>query len=206
MRNIKRIFAFIVAGIMLLALAGCSLDITSLGSPETSFTPAEDSSPISGAPKIEGESISLPCTIKDLENKNFETDYLFEDGCVKMWHVPEENRGNNLCMYLYLDKDYKDNDHIADDDTVVAIKVIQFDHIDFDLNGIRIWTSKEDVLKIAGNPAYEKELPLKGDYFFYTGDNGQIYRFKFLATDKVEEILFGTKDYMTDEKGQPYMG
>jgi len=204
MKNIKIVFAFIVSGIMLVSLAGCSLDISSVVSPETSFTPAADSSPISGTPEVADEAITLPCKVIDLKNTGFETDYLVEDGYVKMWHVSEENRVNNLNMYLCLEKDYKDNDHISDDDTVVAILVTQFDHIEFDLNGIRTWTSKEDVLKIAGTPAYSKEIPFKGEYYFYEGDNGLIYRFKFLATDKVEEVLFGTEDYMIDEKGHLY--
>lgn len=121
-----------------------------------------------------------------------------------MWHIREEKRGNNLNMYLVLDKrnGYKDNDHISDDDTVVAIKVTQFDKIEFDLNGIRIWLAKDEVLKIAGTPAYRKKLPLDGEYCFYLGDNDLIYRFKFMATDKVEEVLFGTKAYMTDDKGR----
>lgn len=204
MKYIKKWFVLIISGIMLVALAGCSLDIKSALSPETSFTPSADSSTISGLPKIEGEEISLPCKIKDLEAQRFETDYLYEDGYVKMWHIAEENRGNNLCMYLCLDKEYKDKDYVSNEDTVVAIKVVQYDHIDFDFKGIRLWTSKDDVLEIAGTPAYSKEFPFKGEYYFYLGDNGQIYRFKFLATDKVEEILFGTEEYMTDEKGQLY--
>ena len=206
MNKMKKVFAFVIAGIMLLSLAGCSFDIKSLLSPETSYTPAADSIPISGTPKIADEEIKLPCKVIDLKNTGFETDYLVEDGHVKMWHVSEENRGNNLNMYLCLEKDYKDNDHISDEDTVVAILVTQFDHIEFDLNGIRTWTSRDDVLKIAGSPAYKKEIPFDGEYYFYEGDNGQIYRFKFLATDKVEEVLFGTENYMIDEKGQPYTG
>ena len=206
MKNIKKVFAFIIAGIMLVSLAGCSFDITSLVFPAKSFTPAADSDPISGFPTIAGEEISLPCKVIDLKNQGFETDYLYEDGYVKMWHVSEEKRGNNLNMYLCLDKDYKDKDYVDDADTVVAIMVTQFDHIEFDFNGIRLWTSKEDVLKIAGTPAYEKEILFKGEYYFYLGDNDLIYRFKFLATDKVEDILFGTKEYMLDEKGRPYMG
>ena len=46
----------------------------------------------------------------------------------------------------------------------------------------------------------------KGDYYFYLGDNDQVYRFQFLATDKLEEFLVGTSEYMIDEKGQPYTG
>ena len=208
MNKIKKVFAFIVSGILLVQLAGCSFDISSLISSENSFTPAADSSPISGAPKIAGEVISLPCTVKDLKNNGFETDYLVEDDYVKMWHITEEKRGNNLNMYVYPDKgyDYKDNDYIKDNDTIVAILVTQFDQIDLDFNGIRIWISKEDFLKIAGTPAYEKELPFKGDYYFYLGDNDQIYRFKFLATDRLEEFLVGTKEYMIDEKGRLYTG
>ena len=198
MNRIKKVFAFILSGIMLAALAGCSFDISSLVSSNTSFTPAADSSPISGSPKIAGEEISLPCKVKDLKNKGFETDYLYENGYVKMWHIAEENRGNNPCMYLYPDKgyDYKDKDYINDDDTIVAIMVSQFEQIDLDLNGIRIWSSKEDFLKIAGTPAYEKKLAFKGEYCYYLGDNDQIYRFKFLATDRLEEFLMGTKEYM----------
>ena len=202
MKKTKKIFAFVALGIMILALAGCSL----LSSKP--FSPDKDSSPISGVPKIEDEEISLPCTVKDLKDKRFETDYLFEKGYVKMWHVREEKRGNNLNMYLLLEKrnEYKDNEHISDDDTVVAIKVTQFDKIEFDLNGIRIWLDKDEVLKIAGTPAYKTKLPLDGEYFFYLGDNDLIYRFKFLATDRVEEVLFGTKEYMINEKGQLYTG
>ena len=204
--TLKKTFALIISGVMLLSLAGCSFNLSSLVSPETSFTPAEDSNPIHGAPKIAGESISLPCTVTDLKNKGFETDYLVEDGCVKMWHTTEERRVNNLNMYLYPDNGYgyKDKDLISDDDTIVAIKVIQSDHIELDFNGIRIWTPKDDILEIAGTPAYEKDLPFDGNYYFYLGDNDQVYRFKFLATDKLEEFLFGTKDFMIDAKGQPY--
>ena len=194
----KKVFAFIVFGIMLLSLAGCSL----LSSKP--FTPDKDSNPISGAPKVAGEEISLPCKVKDLKNKGFETDYLYEKGYVKMWHVAEERRGNNLCMYLCLDKGnaYKEKDSINDEDTVSAIMVTQFDKIEFDLKGIRIWLAKDEVLKIAGTPAYRIKLPLDGEYCFYLGDNDLIYRFKFMATDKVEEVLFGTKAYMTDDKGR----
>ncbi|MBR3142069.1 MAG: hypothetical protein IKF09_02845 [Clostridiales bacterium] len=209
MRKLRIISAtFLFIAVCIACFAGCSFDISSLISPETSFTPAADSSPISGAPKIADEEIFLPCTVKDLKNKGFETDYLIKDGSVKMWHIEEEQRGNNLDMYVYPDKgyDYKDNDIIKDDDTVAAIKVIQSDHIELDLNGIRIWTSKEDVLKISGTPAYEKKLPFDGEYYFYLGDNDQIYRLKFLATDRLEEFLVGTKEYMTDEKGRLYTG
>lgn len=206
MEKIKKVFAFIISGIMLVALAGCRFDISSLISSETAFTPAADSSPLSGTPKVEGEEITLPCTVKDLENQGFETDYIYDRGYVKMWHISEEQRGNTLNMYLCLEnaQDYEQNDHISGDDTVVAIRFFQYDHIDFDLNGIRLWTSKEDVLKIAGTPAYEKKYPLKG-YYFYLGDKDLIYRFEFMSTDRVEEILVGTKEYMTDEKGQLYM-
>ena len=197
---IKKVFVFIISGVMLVALAGCSFDISSLISSKTSFTPAADSSPISGTPKIAGEEIFLPCTVKDLKNKGFETDYLIEDGYVKMWHIEEENRGNNPCMYVYPDKGYgyKDKDNIKDDDTVVAIMVSQFEQIELDFNGIRIWTSKEDFLNIAGTPAYEKKLLFDGVYYYYLGYNDQIYRFKFLATDRLEEFLFGTKEFMTE--------
>ncbi|MBO4460158.1 MAG: hypothetical protein J5778_05810 [Clostridiales bacterium] len=206
--RIKIVFAFVFSGIMLASLAGCGFNSSSLFSSETSFTPATDSNTIHGTPKIAGEEILLPCTISDLKNKGFETDYLYENGYVKMWHISEEKRGNNLCMYVYLDKayDYKDNDNINDDDTVVAILVTQYDHIDLDFNGIRIWGAKEDILNIAGTPAYEKEVFLAGNYCFYLGDNDQVYRLKFLATDKLEEFLFGTKDYMIDENGQLNMG
>lgn len=208
MNRMKKVFALIISGILLMALTGCSFDISSLLSSGTSFTPAADSSPIPGAPKIAGEEISLPCKVKDLKSQGFETDYLYEDGYVKMWHITEEQRGNNLCMYLYPDKgyDYKDKDHIDDDVVIAAIMVTQFDMIDFDFNGIRIWLSKEDFLEIAGTPAYEKKLLLDGEYYFYLGDNDQIYRFKFLATDRLEEFLFGTKEYMIDEKGRLYTG
>ena len=208
MNTIKKVFALIISGVMLASLAGCSFKFSSLVSPETSFTPAVDSNPIHGTPRIADESISLPCTVTDIKNKGFDTDYIVEEGHVKMWHITKERRGNNLDMYVYPDKGYgyKDKDLISDDDTIVAIKVIQSDHIELDFNGIRIWMEKDDFFEIAGTPAYEKDLPFDGNYYFYLDDNDQVYRFKFLATDRLEEFLFGTKDYMIDEKGQPYTG
>ncbi len=207
MNTVKKAFAFVITGLMLASLAGCSFNLSPLGSSKAA-APAEDSTPIHGSPKIAEESISLPCTVRDLKNTGFETDYIVEDGSVKFWHTSEELRGNNLNMYVYPDEGYgyKDKDLISDSDTIVAIKVTSFDHIDFDFNGIRIWMDKEDFLNIAGTPAYERSVMLKGDYYFYLGDNDQVYRFQFLATDKLEEFLVGTSDYMIDEKGQPYTG
>ena len=159
MERSKKIFAFILAGIMLAALGGCGFRIPFSGESEASF-PAKDSSPISGTPQIENEEITLPCTVKDLIDRRFETDYLFEKGYVKMWHHAEEKRGNYLSMFLILGNrsKYKEQDKISDDDTVVAIMVTQFYNIKFDLNGIHLWQDKEDVLKIAGTPAYEKKM------------------------------------------------
>lgn len=71
-KDTKKVFAILILGIMILSLPGCSL----LSSKP--FTPDKDSSPISGAPKIEDEEISLPCTVKDLKDKRFETDYLLK--------------------------------------------------------------------------------------------------------------------------------
>ena len=46
----------------------------------TEFTPAEGSRPISGTFKIDGDEVTLPCTVDDLTKLGYDTDYEYFDG------------------------------------------------------------------------------------------------------------------------------
>ena len=202
---------FTVFGLInaLTATLDAAMDLVPL---PTSFTPAEGSRPVSGTLKIDGHEVTMPCTVSDLQNMGYVTDYEYFDHTIGMW--PLDNKNGKIVpphFDAYIDNSYgyKSYDHVKGDDHISAIRLQDDWDIEFEFNDLKYGMSKEAFLEIYGTPAYEIDNPQMGDFLYYVGENDTIYRFKFGNhyggdSDYLIGIMYGTSEYMEYEMNGLY--
>ena len=169
----------------------------------TEFTPAEGSRLISGTFKIDGDEVTLPCTVTDLTRMGYDTDYIYFNGYIMLWTFGSDNSNYDAPQfYVYLDRsyDYDSNAHTRGYDQVAAVKLHDDMGIGFELNDIEFGMTKDDFIAQYGTPAHEIDNPVAGDSLYYLGDNDVIYRFNFgeVNNGRIElvGIMVGTSEYM----------
>ena len=198
---LKKFITFILIGIMCISSAGLMSGCIISDLPEKkTFTPAEDSKKITGAFKLFGKEIKLPCTVADLKSLGFETDGEFSsEGIIKMWPADAKN-GSDEATYFYACTDkkitYERGDKVKDDDLIAAIKFQRDLMVDLDFNDIVFGMSDERFVETFGKPAYEFNYGPEGYGRYYEGDNGCIYRFIFGGDKTLVSILIGTPEYI----------
>ncbi|WP_034448173.1 hypothetical protein [Butyrivibrio sp. AE2032] len=173
----------------------------------TEFTPAEGSRPISGTFKIDGDEVTLPCTVDDLTKLGYDTDYEYFDGCIMLWIFGSDNMHYDAPQFfVYLDRSYGYDSyaHTRGFDQVAAVKIRNDLGIGFELNDIAFGMTKEDFIAQYGTPAYEIDNSFYGDSLYYLGDNGVIYRLNFGSVDGsgnlvLVGVMVGTSEYMERE-------
>ena len=169
----------------------------------TEFTPAEGSRPISGTFKIDGDEVTLPCTVTDLTKMGYDTDYIYFNGYIMLWTFGSDNSHYDAPQFfVYLDRsyDYDSNAHTRGYDQVVAVKLHDDMGIGFELNDIEFGMTKDDFIAQYGTPAHEIDNRVAGDSLYYLGDNDVIYRFNFGEVNDgnivLVGIMVGTSEYM----------
>lgn len=167
-----------------------------------------DSAAIDGVPKIFGEAIFLPCTVAELKQKGFDTDYEVLSQKISMW--PEDGRefyadGPHFDCYLeYGSYDYK-NDKASDDSVVVAVKFQEYNMVDLDFHNISFDMTDGDIWDLFGTPAYQEDDVMNGHAVYFTGDHGLMYKFNYRFSNQrpekdedrdIWEIMIATEEYM----------
>lgn len=167
----------------------------------TEFTTVPGSRMITGQIRINGDEITLPCTIADFKSKGYETDYKYVDKTVMFWSDEDSENGTGpsyLYAHLADDNVYGYADRTRDEDLIVAIELHDDDKTAFQLNGIIFGMSENDFINKIGTPALQMHDPAWGDTLYYVGDNGLMYRFNF-SYQTLHKVTVGTSEYIERE-------
>lgn len=167
-----------------------------------------NSTVIDGVPRVFGEAIFLPCTIAELKQKGFDTDYSVFFNEINMW--PQDDRefyaeGPHFICYLESGS-YDFNKNIASDDSVVvAIKFQEYNQVDLDFHNISFDMTDEDIWDLFGEPAYEEDSKMDGHAAYFMGNHGLMYKFNYYFSNQrpepdeernIYEITIGTEQYI----------
>ena len=197
---------FVVFGLLNAMLAGVKAVVEIIPT-HTSFTPAEGSSPISGTLKIDGNEVAMPCTVTELQNLGYDTDYEWFNQNIYMWPTDNKNgRFETPHFQAYIDNSYgyDSNDHVKGSDQISAIKIQRECDITFEFGDLQYGMSKDAFIEMYGAPAYEIDHPTQGDFLYYVGENDTIYRFAFDHNYTLFGIMYGTSEYMEYEMNGLY--
>lgn len=149
-----------------------------------------DSAVIDGVPKIFGEAIFLPCTVAELKQKGFDTDYELLSQTLHMW--PKDDRESYFngpyfdCYLEYGSYDYKNN-KASDDSVVVAITFQEYNQVDLDFHNISFDTTDGDIWDMFGTPAYQEDDLMNGHAAYFLGDHGLVYKFSYSFSNQRPE-------------------
>ena len=167
-----------------------------------------NSTVIDGVPKVFGEAIFLPCTIAELKQKGFDTDYSVTAHEIHMW--PKDDReffaeGPYINCYLEYDSYDYGNNTASDDSIVVAITFQEYNQAELDFHSISFDMTDEDIWNQFGVPAYEEDSKMDGHAAYYMGNHGLMYKFNYRFSNQryeqdedrdIWEITIATEEYM----------
>ena len=202
MKTLKKCIPFVLAAVMSMCVfTGCISGFIESELPKhTTFSAAEGSQKISGALKIYGKEITLPCTVAELKSKGFDTDNKFTaEGAIRIWPSDNEN-GSLEATYFYAclsgNLKYEKDEIIKDEENIAAIKFREDNKIDFELNGITFGMTEDEFIKLLGKPAYERDYGPQGYGRYYEGTNGSVYRFLFKGDKTLWSVMIATPEYI----------
>ena len=167
-----------------------------------------NSTVIDGVPRVFGEAIFLPCTIAELKQKGFDTDYSVTVHEIHMW--PKDDReffaeGPYINCYLEYDSYDYGNNTASDDSIVVAITFQEYNQAELDFHSISFDMTDEDIWNQFGVPAYEEDSKMDGHAAYYMGNHGLMYKFNYRFSNQryeqdedrdIWEITIATEEYM----------
>ena len=167
-----------------------------------------NSTVIDGVPRVFGEAIFLPCTIAELKQKGFDTDYSVTVHEIHMW--PKDDReffaeGPYINCYLEYDSYDYGNNTASDDSIVVAITFQEYNQAELDFHSISFDMTDEDIGNQFGVPAYEEDSKMDGHAAYYMGNHGLMYKFNYRFSNQryeqdedrdIWEITIATEEYM----------
>jgi hypothetical protein len=167
-----------------------------------------NSTVIDGVPRVFGEAIFLPCTIAELKQKGFDTDYSVTVHEIHMW--PKDDReffaeGPYINCYLEYDSYDYGNNTASDDSIVVAITFQEYNQAELDFHSISFDMTDEDIWNQFGVPAYEEDSKMNGHAAYYMGNHGLMYKFNYRFSNQryeqdedrdIWEITIATEEYM----------
>lgn len=167
-----------------------------------------NSAVLDGVPKVFGEAIFLPCTIAELKQKGFDTDYSVTVHEIHMW--PKDDReffaeGPYINCYLEYDSYDYGNNTASDDSIVVAITFQEYNQAELDFHSISFDMTDDDIWDLFGAPAYQEDDVRNGHAVYYMGNHGLMYKFNYRFSNQrpekdedrdIWEITIATEEYM----------
>lgn len=209
------ISACVMSVYLLFALAWVLVSIpSSSGSTKTKTTEPYmnfGSAVISGTPRFFGKEITLPCTVGELKELGFDTDYDLVGDEMKIW--PKDGRdspysGPYFDCYLEFNSYNSRTDKATNQSVVVAIQFQKHNQVDFDFHNISLDMTEYDVIDAFGYPAFEHDPEMDGHKSYYWGDNGCVYRFNYMYSNsrgyyeseeekdrRTWRIMYATEEY-----------
>ena len=168
-----------------------------------------NSTVVDGVPKIFGEAIFLPCTVAELKQKGFDTDYSVLVHEIHMW--PKDDRKSFFdgpyfdCYLEYGSYDYNKNT-ASDDSIVVAITFQEHNQVELDFHNISFDMTDEDIWDLFGTPAYQEDDKWNGHSAYFMGNHGLMYKFNYRFSNNrpdqdqddhcICEIIIATEEHM----------